>query len=181
MPNSPQTAPQAAASQSSDKVAGYSFPDPSLTIIEFGDALGLLLASRTERDLANRRLVLKKVGYIRMEPHRWGATAFGEVWIRQNEQGLFVAEESHSGCIFRQPSRRRYEVAFLSREIFDCAIQCLKDRKIEPIYDLICVNFANRQGFSLETGGLLAPDDYAAEPLDLPEDRCVPAPTPSPF
>jgi hypothetical protein len=139
------------------------FPDPTLTLVEFSDALGLLLASRTERDVQNRRLVLKGVGYIRLEPRSWGAAAYPEIWLQQTAAGLFVATDPRTHKVFRHPSRRRYEVAFLSRELFDCAIQCVKDKRVEPLYELLAVSLGNRPGFSVESGCLLAPDDYAAE------------------
>ena len=140
------------------------FPDPSITLVEFsGEGLGILLAAKTERDAANRRLVLKKVAYVRLEQKDWGATGFPEVWIQQDKDGLFLAIEAQSGNIFRHPSRPRYEVAFLSKEIFECSIQCLKEHKPGPLYELAAVTFASRPGFSVESGCLLAPDDYAAE------------------
>lgn len=139
------------------------FPDPSITLIEFGDGLGVLLAARTERHKEKRRLILKKVAYIRLGSDHWGVTAFPEVWVEQNEQKLFVATEPHTGRFFHDPSRRRYEVAFLSKELFDCAIQCIKDRDPRAIYELVAVTFGTREGFSVENEGLVGPEDYASE------------------
>lgn len=146
----------------------HTFPDPSLTMVEFGDALGILLAERTERDTANRRIVLKKVAYIRFQEDGWGGVGLTEIWVEQDRNELFHAIEPKSGKVLRYPSRRRYEVAFLSREIFDCAIQCLRERQAESIYELVVVNFGTREGFSVEGGNLLTPEDYASErqPID---------------
>lgn len=153
------------------------FPDPSLTLVEFsGEGLGILLAGVTERDAANRRIVLRKVAYVRIEPSAWGAAAYPEVWIQQDADGIFTAVESQSGKLFRHPSRRRYEVAFLSREIFDCAIQCVKERNVEPLYELVAVTLGQRPEFSIEAGCLLAPDDYAAETAYTTDDKWVAPP-----
>jgi hypothetical protein len=143
--------------------SGHTFPAPTLTLVEFSDVLGLLLASRTERDDANRRLVLKGVGYVRIEPRAWGAAAYPEVWLQQTPAGFFVATDPRTNRVFRHPSRRRYEVSFLSKEVFDCAIQCIKEKRVAPIYELAVVSLGARPGFSVESGCLLAPDDYASE------------------
>lgn len=154
---------------------GRGFPDPCLTVVEFGDALGLFLAARTERDVANRRIILKKVAYIRLEPEAWGVTAFKEIWIEQKE-GVFMAIEPASGKYFRDPSRRRYEIAFLSPEIFECAIQSVKAHNPGPIHDLLLVTLSKRPGFRVEDGALSAPEDYAAEREILGQDRLIAPP-----
>lgn len=157
--------------------AGHTFPDPAMVLVEFSDqGLGILLAAHTERDPANRRIVLKKVAYIRLEKKGWGAFAFPEIWVQQNQEGLFLALEPRGGKIFRHPSRRRYEVSFLSKELFDCCIQCIKEHAATPIYELLVVLFASRPGFSIESGFLLAPDDYAAETEFTPADQWVATP-----
>ncbi len=155
---------------------GHTFPDPSLTLVEFGEALGVLVAGRTEPDPANRRLILKKVAYVRLEPDGWGAATLPEAWIQQNEEGLFMVVDPATGKIFRDPSKRRYEVGFLGKDIFECTIQCLKERKSEPLYELAVITFAKRKGFSMEHGGLMAPDDYAAERHAVSLDQLVPIP-----
>jgi hypothetical protein len=86
-----------------------------------------------------------------------------EVWIQQDREGLFLAVDAQSGKIFRHPSRLRYEVAFLSKEIFECSVQCLKERTPASLYELAVVTFAIRPGFGVEAGCLLAPEDYAGE------------------
>jgi hypothetical protein len=173
----PSGAPAAQpAFQPDGKTDGHTFPDPSLTLIEIGDAFAVLIAARTEPDPANRRLVLKKVAYVRLESDGWGAAGLPEAWIQQNAEGLFLVVDPVTGRVFREPSRRRYEVGFLSKEIFECTIQCLKDRQPGPIYELAVVTFAKRKGFSFEAGGLLAPDDYAGERGVVPDDQLVPLP-----
>ena len=152
------------------------FPDPSITLIEFGDHLGLLLAERTERDETNRRLLLKKVAYLRIGAKGMGVVALPEVWIQQTREGIFAAADPTSGQVFRYPSRLRYEVAFLSRAVFDAAVQCLKSRSPGAINDLIVVSFAGRSGFSVEAGCLVGPDDYAAENVNEPPKGWIPFP-----
>ena len=154
---------------------GRGFPDPSLTVVEFGDALGLFLAARTERDSANRRIVLRKVAYVRLEPEAWGVTAFKEIRIEQKDS-VFVAVEPASGKYFRDPSRRRYEIVFLSPEIFECAIQSVKERNPGPIHELVLVTLSNRPGFRVEDGVLSAPEDYAAERGTVEQDRLIAPP-----
>ena len=172
--------PTPSGSSAAAQAAQHTFPDPSITLVEFSDAgLGVLLASRTERDAANRRIVLSKVAYIRLEPKNWGFVALPEVWVGQDAAGVFTATEAKSGKLFRYPSRHRYEVCFLGKDLFDAAIQCLKDRKIEALYELIAVNFGVRPGFSIEAGCLLAPDDYAAEIDMKPDAEWVPTPAPA--
>ena len=179
-PESPAASPAAAqgAAPPANGVT-HTFPDPSISLIEFSDqGLCILLAGRTERDTANRRLVLKKVAHVRLGQKDWGGAAFPEIWIQQNKEGLFLAIDPASGKIFRHPSRRRYEIAFLSKDVFECGIQCLKERRIKPLYELLVVAFASRAGFSVEAGCLLAPDDYAAETTFIPADQWVSPPPP---
>ena len=174
-PNTSASSPQPGPAQA--RTAQHTFPDSSLTLVEFSDAgLGVLLASRTDRDAPNRRIVLTKVAYVRLEPKNWGFMAYPEVWVQQDNDGIYTALEPKIGKLFRYPSRRRYEVAFVGKEIFDCAIQCLKDRKIASLYDLIGITFGARPGFSIEAGCLLAPDDYAAEPGAHRDDEWIPFP-----
>ena len=98
---------------------------------------------KTDRDAANRRIVLTKVAYIRLDPRNFGFVAYPEVWIQQNAEGVFFAIEAKTGKNFRFPSRRRYEVGFLGKDIFECAIQCLKEHKIEALYELIAVTVSH--------------------------------------
>lgn len=149
--------------ESAGKSLRPTFPDPSLSLIEFGDALSLLLAERTERDVANRRLILKKVAYIRIKDDGWGVSGYPELWIEQNAEQTFQALEPKTGKILRYPSRRRYEVSFLTRDIFDCAIQCIKERQPDAIYELVLVTFGTREEFSVEANSLVGPGDYATE------------------
>ncbi len=158
--------------------AQRTFPDPSLTLVEFGDGVGVLIAARTERDAANKRVVLKKVGYVRLTPDGWGASAVQEIWVGRNEQGLFTATDAASGRLFRYPSRRRYEVAFISQELFETAIQSIKQRTPGALYELIAVTFAGRGEFELEEGALVGPDDYSNEPNLIPPDQLIPFPPP---
>lgn len=152
------------------------FPNPSLTLIEFGDALGMLIAARTEKDPEHRRLVLKKTGYLRITPNGWGVSGYQEVWIQQNKNGFFLAVEPSTKRVFRHPSRRRYEFGFLSKDVFDCALKNIRERRIQAIYELMVVLFGSRQDFSVEAGGLLAPDDYASETSLLGDDLLVASP-----
>jgi hypothetical protein len=173
-----ETTTKSKKSQKNQNDEGPNFPGPSMSLIEFGDALGLLLAARTERNTEKKQIVLKKVAYIRIESASWGAQAFPEIWIQQNKEGLYMAVEAENKRIFPYPSRHRYEVAFLGREIFECAIKCLKEKKITPLYELSVVIFASREGFSTENGYLLAPDSYAAEQPGFSEDKWIPPPPP---
>ena len=153
------------------------FPDPSISLIEFGDALGLLLAAKTERNTERKQIILKKVAYIRIDSTSWGAQAIPEVWIQQDNGGLYTAIEAKSKKIFHCPSRDRYEVAFLTRGIFECAIKCLKEKNITPLYELCVVIFASRDGFDAENGYLLAPSSYAAERPELDGDKWISIPS----
>jgi hypothetical protein len=173
----PQTQPQAAAAGPGAGATRQGFPDPSLTLIEFSDHLGLLMAERTERDETNRRLVLRKVAYIRVGAEGTGVVALPEVWIQQTREGIFAAVDPASGQVFRFPSRLRYEVAFISRALFEATLQCLKSRSTAAINDLIVVNFSGRSGFTVEAGCLVGPDDYAAENVQEPPKGWVPFPS----
>ncbi len=149
------------------------FPDPSLTLIEFGDGLSVLLAAATERDAEHKRVVLKKVAYIRLRPEGWGASACQEAWVGKDEQGVFTAAEAATGKLFRYPSRYRYEMAFISKDLFDTAIQCVKDRAPAALYELIAVTFAGREQFTLEQGALVGPDEYSAEKNLYPAEQLL--------
>lgn len=165
--------PTSAAPQEEHK---RTFPDPSITLIEFGDGVGILLAARTERDAANKRVVLKKVGYIRLTPEGWGATACQEAWVGKDDAGIFRAIDAANGKVFRYPSRRRYEVAFISKEVFETAIQCVKEKNPLALYELIAVTFGRREDFSVEEGALVGPDDYSSDPNLVPGDQLIPFP-----
>ena len=156
----------------------HGFPGPAVTLVEFADNLGLLFASQTEQDTARRRVVLKKVAYIRISSNGWGGTAFPEVWIEQSASGTYQARETKTGAIFQHPSRRQYEVVFLSRDIFDMAIQCLKQRNLVPLLELVMVTFSTCEGFELDSGALVGPDDYAALREIPPKAQWIPPPTP---
>jgi hypothetical protein len=171
-----QIEPESSSAGGSSNGKQRTFPEPSLTLVEFSEALGILIAARTERDASNRRVILKKVGYMRLEPEGWGGTAYPEIHLQQNDAGLFVAVEPRTGKVLRHPSLRRYEVAFISKELFDCAISCLKEHRAEPLYELIAVTFNGRDGFSVDAGCLVAPDDYAAERHAINVDEYLPVP-----
>lgn len=152
------------------------FPDPSITLVEFDRDLGVLLAGRTEQDAANKRLVLKKVAYVRLGSDQWGASPLPEVHIRQDKEGVFMAYEPQAQKVVRYPSKIRYEVAFLPKDLFDAALQCIKQRDPAPLYELIVVTFGERPGFEVEEGALVAPSDYASLQDRVPQDKLVPLP-----
>lgn len=154
----------------------HTFPDPSITLIEFGDGVAILLAARTERDAAKKRVVLKKALYVRLTPEGWGFGASQEVWVGKDDAGIFRAIDAATGKVFRYPTRRRYEVAFISQELFDTAVICVKERNPIPLYELVAVTFGRREDFSVEEGALVGPDDYSSDPNIVPTDQLLPFP-----
>ncbi len=156
--------------------AARGVPDPSITLIEFGDGIGVLLAARTERDNEHKRVVLKKVAYIRLTPEGWGATALPEAWVGKGEDGIYRAMDAANGKLFRWPTRRLYEFAFISAEIFETAIQCMKDKNPVALYELVAVTFGTHKDFSVEEGALVGPDDYSSDPNLASPDLLLPFP-----
>lgn len=172
-----QEQPTEQTTQSSAKPKG-NFPDPSITLIEFGDALGFLLGMQTEKDNTQRRLILRKAAYVRIDESGWGVSGFKEVWIQQNKTGIFLAIDAATRKAFRYPSKRHYEFGFLSKDVFACAAETIKQGQVQALLELLLVVFGDRPDFSVEGGGLLGPEDYAAETALLNSDQMVPLPPP---
>jgi hypothetical protein len=136
--------------------------DPSITLVEGGPALGVLVAEGCHQDSFSGRLFLDRVIWARGDGSVRALRHFPRVCLCRAEPGVWAAEEVSTGRLFPRPSRLPYRVLFLPAEDY----RTLTDRAAagDPgaILEYARTRFGGLPGFRLDDWRLVPPHDYAA-------------------
>jgi hypothetical protein len=141
-----------------DVVAGLL--DPSLTLIENGPALGILLAEGCYQDSYSGRLFLEHVTWARGDESVRALRDFASVCLYSSQPGLWLAEVG-TGRLFPRPSCLPYHVLFLSEIDYQHLIRCRTKGDAAAILAYARSRFGTLAGFQLQGEQLVSPKGYA--------------------
>ncbi|MGA2254295.1 MAG: hypothetical protein ABSG53_06500, partial [Thermoguttaceae bacterium] len=109
--------------------------DPSITLIEGGPALGVLVAEGCHEDSYSGRLFLDLVTWLRGDQSVRTLRDYASVCICRDESGVWVAEEARTGRLFPRPSRVPYRVVFIPEREYRDLIGHKSQGNTEAIFD----------------------------------------------
>jgi hypothetical protein len=136
--------------------------DPSITLVENGPAIGLLIAESCRQDSFTGRLFLEQVTWARCDESVRAMRDFLEACLCRTEHGLWIAEETTTGRLFPQPSHRPFPVAFVSESDY----RVLQERRsvgdIQSLFQLATTCLRKLTGLRLYEGRRTAPRKSAA-------------------
>jgi hypothetical protein len=146
--------------------------DPSITLIENGPALGVLLAEGCHEDSYSGRLFLERVTWARGDESVRALRNFANVCLYSAEPGVWVAEDVTTGRLFPRPSRLPYHVLFLTAADY----RDLRGRGTGSDAGAILAyarnRFASVPGFHMQHERLVSPDGYATAEI-MPAGKYV--------
>jgi hypothetical protein len=151
------------------KAVATGLGDPSITLIEGGPAIGVLIAEGCHEDSYSGRLFLDRVTWVRGDESVRALRDFAAVCLYRAEQGVWMAEEAGSGRLFPRPSRLPYRVVFIPAEDYRVLMGHKAGGDTAAIFEYGRRRFGGLPGFRLEEQRLVPPDLYAAE--EIPASR----------
>jgi hypothetical protein len=136
--------------------------DPSITIIEVGEAVGVLLAEGCYETQMNTRLHLEPVTWVRLEGGRvLHSRVLDEVLLYQHASNLYVAQDRASGQYLFCPSEEPYVVFFIAQRQLRKLQRAIDRAVAKQVLDSMESVIQPAPGFSFEKGSLSAPARYA--------------------
>ena len=135
--------------------------DPSITLVENGPALGLLLADSCHQDSYTERLFLDQVTWVRGDEAVRTVRHFPEVCLRRNERDVWMAEDCATGRLFPRPSRLPYQVLFLSEAEHRNLAEWRQLGNALAIFTFARMRFGGLPGFHRHDDRLVSPAGYA--------------------
>jgi hypothetical protein len=157
--------------RASDVATGLS--DPSLTLIENGPAVGILLGEGCHEDSYSGRLFLDRVTWARGDESVRALRDFAGVCLYATQPGVWVAEEVGTGRLFPRPSNLPYHVLFISGEDYQNLMHRRMDRDGAAILAYARSRFSTLPGFQLQGERLLSPKGYAMAAARFPAREFV--------
>ncbi len=137
--------------------------EPSITVIESGPALGVLVADSCHEDSYTGRLFLDRVTWVRGDEAVRALRDFRCVCLTRAEQGVWIAEEVATGRLFPRPSRVPYRVVFIGQGEYEELLRHRTAGDAKAIFAYARSRFAGLPGFRLDEQRLVCPPGYAAE------------------
>ncbi len=136
--------------------------DPSITLVEGGPALGVLIAESSHEDRSRGRFCLERVTWVRGDESVRVLRDFAGACLYRAEPGLWVAEEAGTGRLFPRPSRLPYRVVFIPARDYHDLMGYKARRDTEAIFAYARTRFGGLPGFHLQHQSLVVPEGYAA-------------------
>jgi hypothetical protein len=136
--------------------------DPSITLVENGPALGILLAEGCHEAGYGGRLFLNRVTWARGDETVRALRDFARVCLYQAGKGAWVGEEVETGRLFPRPSYLPYHVLFLPGAEYQNLMALRAEGNAAAILTYARERFGQLSGFHLHEERLVAPEGYAA-------------------
>jgi hypothetical protein len=136
--------------------------EPSITVIEGGPAIGVLVADSCHEDSHSGRLFLDRVTWARGDEAVRALRDFECVCLSRAEHGFWIAEEVGTGRLFPRPSRVPYRVVFIPQSDYEELMGRRAVGDAEAIFTYARSRFAGLPGFRLHERRLVCPEGYAA-------------------
>jgi hypothetical protein len=136
--------------------------DPSITLVEAGPSLGVLIADGCHEDSYSGRLFLDRVTWARGDESAGTLRDFACVGLYRADGGVWVAEDAGTGRLLPRPSRLPYRVVFIPVEDLHVLMGHKAAGGAGAIFAFARARFGGLPGFRLQEQRLVPPDDYAA-------------------
>jgi hypothetical protein len=135
--------------------------DPSITLIETGKSLGVLLAESCYDDTLGH-FYLERVTWARWTSGQSLAVrSFTKVALYRHSSGYFLAQDTGSQKIFPFPSAAIYWVIFLTQQQYHAFQPILEQQELRKFMELFRPRVQELPGFAFSGETITAPPDYA--------------------
>ena len=138
--------------------------DPSITVIEIGEALGFLL-SESCYDSETGNFILENVTWCRyIIPKRESVInrSFSKVELYLHNSGIFVAQDTLSKNYLPYPSAESYWVIFIASEQYSEIQKAIEQKALKQLSELVIHDIQKVPGFSYQANSIVASPNYAS-------------------
>ena len=140
--------------------------DPSITVVEAGDAAGFLLSESCFVDQQGA-LHLGTVTWVRISAqggvHKLAANSFHEIVLCRHRSGVYLARDPASGTLIPNPSRAPYSIVFISKAAYMTLCEEVRQERLAALIEVVKPLVGEMPGFHFEGERLIAPPEYARE------------------
>jgi hypothetical protein len=136
--------------------------EPSLTLIENGPALGVLISESCHQDSFRDALYLDHVTWARGDESARTLRDFPEVCLGRSDQNFWIAEDPATGRLFPQPNLRSFPMLFVSERDYRNLMQWRYAGDARSIFTFVRYRFSQLHGFHLHRERLVAPPSFAS-------------------
>ena len=138
--------------------------DPSITVIEIGEALGFLL-SESCYDSETGNFILENVTWCRYKVQKKESVinrSFSKVELYLHNSGIFVAQDALSKNYLPYPSAESYWVIFISRAQYRGIQKVIEQKELNQLSKLVIHDIQRLPGFSFEKDSVVASPNYVS-------------------
>jgi hypothetical protein len=138
--------------------------DPSITVIEIGEALGFLL-SESCYDSETGNFILENVTWCRyIIPKRQSIInrSFSKVELYLHNSGIFVAQDTQSKNYLPFPSAESYWVIFIASELYSKMLKAIEQKALNQLSELVIHDIQRLPEFSFKDNTVVASPNYAS-------------------
>ena len=142
--------------------------DPSITVIEIGEALGFLL-SESCYDSETGNFILENVTWCRYKVQKKESVinrSFSKVELYLHDSGIFVAQDTLSKNYLPNPSVESYWVVFIAREQYSEIRNVVEQKALNQLSELVIHDIQGLPGFSFKSNSVVASPNYASGTTD---------------
>ena len=137
--------------------------DPSIAIIEIGEALGFLLSESCYCSETGN-FIIENVTWCRYIVQKKEIVinrSFSKVELYLHNSGIFVAQDTTSKNFLPYPSAESYWVIFISREQYRGIQKVIEQKELNQLSKLVIHDIQRLPGFSFEKDSVVASPNYA--------------------
>ena len=138
--------------------------DPSITVIEIGEALGFLL-SESCYDSETGNFILENVTWCRyIIPKKESIInrSFSKVELYHHNSGIFVAQDTLSKNYLPYPSAESYWVIFIASEQYSKMRKAIEKRALSQLSELFIHDIQRLPELSFKDNSVVASPNYAS-------------------
>lgn len=138
--------------------------DPSIAVIEIGEALGFLL-SESCYDSEKGNFILENVTWCRyIIPKRVSVInrSFSKVELYLHNSGIFVAQDTLSKSYLPYPSAESYWVIFIASEQYSKILNAIEQKAIDQLSELVIHDIQRLPELSFKGNSVVASPNYAS-------------------
>ncbi len=154
-----------------EKLTAALVADPSITIVEAGNAVGFLLSESCFQD-EQGALHMGTVTWVRFSPKRGmrklvpgrvklAVDTFDEVLLYRHRSGFYLAQDPESGTLIPNPSLAPYYIVFISKVIYMTIDEEIRQESLPLLIEAVKPFVERVPGFRFQGERLLAPPQYA--------------------
>ena len=138
--------------------------DPSITVIEIGEALGCLL-SESCYDSETGNFILENITWCRyIIPKKESVInrSFSKIELYLHNSGIFVAQDTLSKNYLPYPSAESYWVIFIASDLYSKMLKAIEQKALNQLSELVIHDIQRLPELSFNDNSVVASPNYAS-------------------